>query len=125
MLSTSLDPTPSENLVHVQEKEVLEAQEREQWVPRVGSNVYVLRMNGNFKVSCGLSGPWCSKPREQGAELPFNTTRSMPDRMLRTEIGIIIVWCYMQVVSVKGDQVNVQLGALKVNVALNEIRRQS
>ena len=30
----------------------------------------------------------------------------------------------MQVVSVKGDQVNVQLGALKINVALDEIRRQ-
>ena len=30
----------------------------------------------------------------------------------------------MQVVSVKGDQVNVQLGALKLNVALDEIRRQ-
>ncbi len=29
-----------------------------------------------------------------------------------------------QVVSVKGDQVSVQLGALKINVALDEIRRQ-
>ena len=30
----------------------------------------------------------------------------------------------MQVVSVKGEQVNVQLGGLKINVGLDEIRRQ-
>ena len=41
--------------MHVQEKEVIEAQRREQWVPRVGSNVYVPRMKGNFKVSCCLA----------------------------------------------------------------------
>lgn len=29
-----------------------------------------------------------------------------------------------QVISVKGDQVSVQLGALKINVGLDEIRRQ-
>ena len=30
----------------------------------------------------------------------------------------------MQVTSVKGDQVNVQLGALKINLGLDDIRRQ-
>ncbi|CAL5224639.1 g7357 [Coccomyxa viridis] len=60
-----------------QEKEVLEAQKRDRWVPKVGSMIFIPRMKGNFKV-----------------------------------------------VSVKGDQVNVQLGALKINVALDEIRRQ-
>ncbi|CAL5224634.1 g7352 [Coccomyxa viridis] len=59
------------------EKEALEAQKRDQWVPKVGSMIFIPRMKGNFKV-----------------------------------------------VSVKGDQVSVQLGALKINVALDEIRRQ-
>ena len=35
---------------------MIEAQRREQWVPRVGSNVYVPRMKGNFKVRCALAG---------------------------------------------------------------------
>ena len=51
-----LESHSSRDAVHVQEKEVLEAQKREQWVPRVGSNVYVPRMKGNFKVICGLAG---------------------------------------------------------------------
>ena len=61
---------------------MLEAQKREQWVPRVGSNVYVPRMKGNFKVSCCLAAadPLCSKPRSKvqtGLRCKF--ARSMPD----------------------------------------------
>ena len=50
----------SRDLRHVQEKEVVEAQKREQWVPRVGSNIYVPRMKGNFKARCGLAGAFMS-----------------------------------------------------------------
>ena len=42
-----------------------------------------------------------------------------------SDTGNEIERCPVQVISVKGDQVNVQLGALKMNVALNEVRRQS
>ena len=54
--ASSIESHSSRDAVHVQEKVVLEAQKREQWVPRVGSNVYVPRMKGNFKVICGLAG---------------------------------------------------------------------
>ncbi len=33
-----------------QEKEALEAQKRDQWVPKVGSMIFIPRMKGNFKV---------------------------------------------------------------------------
>ena len=33
-----------------QEREVLEAQKRDRWVPKVGSMIFVPRLKGNFKV---------------------------------------------------------------------------
>ncbi len=33
-----------------QEREVLEAQKRDRWSPKVGSMIFVPRMKGNFKV---------------------------------------------------------------------------
>ena len=65
-----------------QEKEVLEAQKRDRWVPKVGSMIFIPRMKGNFKVrvsvwlilepfrtcrsaactSCVQGRAWCAKP---------------------------------------------------------------
>lgn len=35
----------------MQDKQALEAQKVEQWVPKVGSMIFVPRMKGNFKAS--------------------------------------------------------------------------
>ena len=108
----------------MQEKEVLEAQKRDQWTPKVGSMIFIPRMKGNFKV--GHLPSFTARACTNVCLAPFKVLGQLcrelsgPCQGVRPRNQLLLV----QVVSVKGDQVNVQLGALKVNVALNEIRRQ-
>ena len=41
----------SDSLFDMKDKQALEAQKVEQWVPKVGSMIFVPRMKGNFKAS--------------------------------------------------------------------------
>ena len=54
-LACKLYASESDSLVAMQDEQALEAQKVEQWVPKVGSMIFVPRMKGNFKVSIDTS----------------------------------------------------------------------
>ena len=65
---------------------MLEAQKKDQWVPKVGSMIFVRRMKGNFKVILTIWAPPEALHDMQGSCMYVMCTQSCPSCLMSRAI---------------------------------------